>query len=184
MPSKTLPENAEIAEAVPEQDGVLLDTTYKLDDGDFNARNNRWYTYQYDEATFSEHPAEPPAASHKAVYEITETSRPPLFNKNCLTAANPEQCSNEAVLDWMQYAVEKPKAPGAQNQTPMHYVRFIVNKQGKVTYARIIPTTPPQTCAACEAATREAIAGMPSWMPAIREGQAVRVRVTLPVYYN
>ncbi|MFN7119798.1 MAG: energy transducer TonB [Saprospiraceae bacterium] len=176
---------------IPERDNVSVDEEYVADDGIYNPRNPQWYTYRYEnEAITSENPVvrsnnnqEKSGAAAPEVYEITETSRPPLFDKNCLTAANPEACSNEAVIDWMRYAVERPKLTD-QNQDVIHFVTFIINEKGQVENARIIPVQGQKICEPCQTATLEAVKGMATWLPAIRNGQAVKVRITLPVYYN
>lgn len=196
-PSDTVTDAVEKPARLPEQDNVKVSPDYIADSGIFNPRNNHWYTYQYTadeprEDITAENPVvrsenkqeRSGQVATKEVYEITETSRPPLFNKDCLTAANPEQCSNEAVIDWMKYAVARPNLPAAQTQEVVHFVTFIIDQNGNVSKAKIIPARKGPTCKPCQAATLEALAGMPAWLPAIRNAQAVKVQVTLPVYYD
>lgn len=179
----TSADEATVAERLPDQGGVGGDTLYKIDAGALNVRNPRWYTYRYDETTTTESQVQRAAnPSRDSMYEISERTRPPLYHENCLSAVNPEQCSNEAVIDWMQYAVERPRVPAALQNKLMHYVAFTVDEKGKADGIKIIAAT--QACTPCVAATEEAIAGMHSWIPALRDGKPVKVQVVLPVYYD
>lgn len=171
-------DTAEDSERIPDRDGVLVDSSNFAAAGTLNPRNLHWYTYRYME----EDNAGETAIALDSLYEISEMTRLPIFNKNCLSAEKPEECSNEAVIDWMRYAVERPKVADGQKQAPVHWVTFVIDEQGKVTLGRIIPSQ--QRCEPCEAATKEAIEGMHNWMPAVRDGQPVKVRVLLPVYYD
>lgn len=182
------------ADHILERDNVKADKAkaYVADDALYNPRNTHWYTYHYEnESITSETPIardnnnqeNPGDTTTQEVYDITETSRPPLFDKNCLTALNPEACSNEAVIDWMKYAVERPKSL-VSGQDMIHFVTFIIDKKGQVSDAKIMPTRHQKPCEPCKAATLEAVNGMATWLPAVRNGKTVRVRVIIPVYYD
>ena len=181
-PDASQTDAAEGSERIPDRDGVLVDSSNFVEAGVFNPRNSHWYTYRYIEQENAATRALESAIASDSLYEISEMTRLPIFNKNCLSAEKPEECSNEAVIDWMRYAVERPQAAAGQKKAPIHWVTFVIDERGKVTPGRIIPSG--QRCEPCEAATKEAIRGMPNWMPALRDGQPVKVRVMLPVYYD
>lgn len=196
-PDELVTEEVEKSERIPDRDNVAIDAEYIADAGIFNPRNMRWYTYRYaSDEPRKEITSENPVVraenlqerqgeiQTEEVYEISETSRPPLFNKNCLTSANPETCSNEAVIDWMKYAVERPQVTDLPTQKPVHFVTFLINEKGSVSAAKILAIKGQKPCEPCNTATLEAIAGMSDWMPAIRNGRAVKVQVTFPVYYD
>ncbi len=191
-PEEPTTESTEQSEGVPERDNIRVDEQYVADDGLYNPRNPRWYTYRYDtEGMHAENPIvrannnqeKSGFTNSDEVYDISETSRPPLFDKNCLTALNPEECSNEAVMDWMKYAVEKPTLSKPVNDV-VHFVTFIVDEKGQVSDATIVPTRQQNACEPCKNATLEAVNGMTTWLPAVRNGKAVKVRIIFPVYYD
>ena len=60
------------------------------------------------------------------------------------------------------------------------YVRFVVNKQGKVEKAEIIRSLSPD----CDKETLRVINMMPDWKPGIQKGQTVSVWYTLPIKFK
>jgi protein TonB len=61
----------------------------------------------------------------------------------------------------------------------MVFVRFIVEKDGKITNPKIIKGLGH----GCEDAAKNVIMSMPAWKPGMHEGKAVRVYHSLPIAF-
>lgn len=117
------------------------------------------------------------------IYTISQTDRPPLFSADCLTAKNPQRCSNNALAKWAAESVKYPEADLAEGSDGLEYVTFVINKKGQVTAIdRVI--TKKEACNGCSKAVLNAMLDMPDWQPAMLGGQPVNVVVTLPVRFQ
>lgn len=117
------------------------------------------------------------------IYTISQTDRPPLFTAECLTAANPQQCSNKALADWTEKSVKYPEADLAEGSDGLEYVTFVINKKGQVTSINRLDSK-QEACEGCSKAVLDAVLDMPDWQPAMLGGAPVDVMVTLPVRFK
>lgn len=60
------------------------------------------------------------------------------------------------------------------------YVSFVVNKEGKVTDAKVIKGIG----SGCDEESLRVVNLMPDWKPATQRGKAVKCRMNLPIRYN
>lgn len=159
------------------------------------------YTYNYveDEASgstatttdseskkASESKSTPPKLKVKntpVVYTVSQTDRPPLFSAECLTAKNPQQCSNAALESWAKKSVKYPAADLAEGSDGLEYVTFVINKYGKVSSIYRVDSK-KEACEGCSQAVLDAVLDMPDWQPALLGGNPVNVVVTLPVRFR
>lgn len=158
-----------------------------------------WYSYNYTEGEAVELEADEPTSkkapkAKKAppklkvkdtpvIYTVSQTDRPPLFSADCLTAKNPQRCSNNALAEWAQKSVKYPKADLADGSDGLEYVTFVITKYGKVSTINRVDSK-KEACEGCSKAVISAILDMPDWQPALLGGNPVNVVVTLPVRFR
>jgi outer membrane biosynthesis protein TonB len=161
---------------------------------DINERNADWYTYDYRDADpvdqknaqkvkSSENKNAPKAKARPVVYSVSQTDRPPLFSKDCLTAEDPEKCSNEALKAWVRDHVEYPEQELQTGTDGLEYVTFIINQEGRISSVRRVESK-MESCEGCSQAALSAVLKMPDWEPARLDGKPVSVVVTLPVRFR
>lgn len=159
-----------------------------------NERNAEWYTYDYREADPVDQKdgkkvkstGEKKAPSVKArpvIYTVTQTDRPPLFSKDCLTADDPEKCSNEALKAWVKEHVKYPEKELQTGTDGLEHVTFIINQHGRISSVRRVESK-QESCEGCGQAALNAVLEMPEWEPARVDGKPVSVIVTLPVRFR
>ncbi len=171
-----------------------------LDNNDIGPEPD-WYSYGYVEGDVPEPtpeatksttkkkadtkttPAKLRVSANPVIYTVSQTDRPPLFSADCLTAKNPQRCSNTALADWAKTSIKYPEADLADGSDGLEYVTFVINKKGEVTSINRVDTK-KEACAGCSKAVIAAILDMPDWQPAMLGGQPVNVVVTLPVRFR
>ena len=121
--------------------------------------------------------------STPVVYTVSQTDRPPLFSQDCLTAKNPQRCSNNALATWAKNSVKYPEADLAEGSDGLEYVTFIINKEGKVSSINRVESK-KEACEGCSHAVLTAMLDMPDWQPAMLGGRPVNVVLTLPVRFR
>jgi hypothetical protein len=150
------------------------------------------YDWEVDEANFTERaprvniqPINRDSSSHASPisYEVTATNRPPIFDSECLKAENPLSCSNEALKSFVQSIVETFEESEVDFVRDYDIVTFIVDKKGKVLGDVFIAPN-EKLCADCNKAAVRVVSKMNKWVPAIRNGEQVSVRVQVPIRYN
>lgn len=117
------------------------------------------------------------------IYTISQTDRPPLFTTDCLTAKDPQKCSNKALADWAKNSVKYPDADLADGSDGLEYVTFVINSKGEVTSINRVESK-KEACMGCSKAVLDAVLDMPNWQPAMLGGKPVNVVVTLPVRFK
>lgn len=158
-----------------------------------------WYSYNYTEEEVPEPTATEPTnkkapkakttppklkvRDSPVVYTVSQTDRPPLFTTDCLTAKNPQRCSNNALADWATKSVKYPAADLADGSDGLEYVTFVITKEGKVSTINRVESK-KEACDGCSKAVITAVLDMPDWQPAMLGGNPVNVVVTLPVRFR
>ncbi len=129
--------------------------------------------------------AEVPQANinEAAILDDISFNRPPLFDNACLTAENPEDCSNDAVQAWMREHLDYPSPALEEGHDGYEYATFTVRPNGQVFWSDIEVKSKDKPCDGCKQAVKAAIAQMPDWLPALRNGKAVSSEVALPVKF-
>ncbi|MBK9012979.1 MAG: energy transducer TonB [Saprospiraceae bacterium] len=183
----------------PDADGTAMenavDTTSHMAT-DMPAEDDHYdfsYNYVEDDVAFEKAKAAdakkastPPKLKVKdtpVIYTISQTERPPLFSAECLTAKNPQRCSNNALAAWAEKSVKYPEADLAEGSDGLEYVTFVINKRGEVTAINRVETK-QEACEGCSKAVLDAVLDMPDWQPAMLGGNPVNVVVTLPVRFK
>ena len=119
----------------------------------------------------------------KVVYTISETDRLPLFTSACVNAKDPEECSNEAVADFVKDNIEFPKSAIRKGHDGMEYVTFTIDENGEVS-DRLKLRSKDKPCADCGKAAMAVVSQMDKWQPAMKNGQPVAVEITLPIRFE
>ncbi len=117
------------------------------------------------------------------IYTVSQTDRPPLFTPDCLTAKNPQRCSNRALALWANKHVKYPETDLAEGSDGLEYVTFVINDKGKVSSISRVDSK-QEACEGCSKAVIDAVLEMPDWQPAMLGGKPVNVMVTLPVRFR
>lgn len=138
--------------------------------------NPKGYTYGYDEADKS-------GKSKDVSYYITEVDRPPMFSDKCLTKKQPMDCSNEAIQSYFSTNIEYPAQADRSQSDGLEYVTFTVEPDGSIG-PNFSVVTKEKSCKSCAEAAVKAIGAMPNWVPALKDGKAVRTILVLPVRFD
>lgn len=186
-----------------ERDSIRKDATVVQQKTIKNPRNENWYTYDYfseDGYSYETIPAKIKESEIKkvtssqekevvnleipmAVYTVSETDRPPLFNTSCLKASNPELCSNEAIEEFVKSNINFPNKALTKDHDGLEIVSFVINKSGEIE-DKIEVLSKDKPCSGCAKAAVEVVANMENWSPALVNGKPVKVRVSLPIRFE
>jgi TonB family protein len=116
-------------------------------------------------------------------YSPLEVDEAPVFGEACMNLVNPEDCTNDAIQEYFFNVISYPEEAKAQNQEGYYNVTFTLNENGEIgDDFRVIAKDNP--CEGCAQAAVNAIAQMPDWKPAMKDGQPVAIELTLPVRFN
>lgn len=125
----------------------------------------------------------PQVKAEPVVYTISQTDRPPLFSAECLNSEDPAKCSGKAMSQWMKKYIEYPEKALDNEQESVQYVTFVINQKGSISSITDVDSN-GKPCDGCSSAAVGAVADMPDWQPALRDGKPVSVVVTLPVRFK
>lgn len=84
------------------------------------------------------------------------------------------------LFKWLSANIKYPKEAQANKEQGRVIVRFVIDKDGKVTDAKVVRSISPSL-------NKEAlrlIEAMPQWKPGEKNGQPVAVRFTLPITFK
>jgi len=138
--------------------------------------NPKGYTYKYDETGNT-------GKAREVSYTISEVDRPPMFSENCLTKKKPFECSNEALQAYFSKNIEYPDQAERTQSDGLEYVSFTVEPDGSIGQNFSV-VTKEKSCKSCAAAAVKAVAAMPKWVPAMKDGKPVRTNLVLPVRFD
>ncbi len=125
----------------------------------------------------------PKVKAEPVIYNVSQTDRPPLFSSKCSTDSNPAKCSQNELKKWVREYIEYPENAQVQNQEGVQYVTFVINQKGIISTITDVDSQ-GQPCEGCSAAAVDAVAQMPDWQPAMKNGKPVSVVVTLPIRFK
>ena len=87
----------------------------------------------------------------------------------------------EALTAFVQEELNYPDEARAQQATGMVYVEFVIDEEGKVRNARVQRST---IAFGCEEEAVRVVSMMPDWQPAMKDGQPVKMEMTLPIKFE
>ncbi len=114
-------------------------------------------------------PTAPPSTTEEKTFEMFDISKPPSFP------------GGEAAM--MKYIGENLKYPPIARENNIQgtvVLTFVVGKDGSVGDIKVVK----DIGAGCGKESQRVIAAMPKWMPGEANGQAVKVRYTIPIRFK
>lgn len=121
--------------------------------------------------------------SEAKVFVVVEDMPIPwLYKTTCLEVdnANKYDCYLQQLGLWLAQEVDYPY-PAIKSKTEgTVVVRFVVNTEGAVTDLELVKDIGN----GCGKEALEAVGNMPDWIPGRQRGEAVNVRMTLPVQFR
>ncbi len=160
---------------------VTVDPEFEYDPNSFYYEVSERAELGISEATVT--PVSRPARKTAKTYTLPEVDRLPLFSEACLGEKDQEDCLNDAIRDYFRKNINYPDAAEQKRQNGTYYVTFVVDKNGKIGKDFKV-TTKKDPCEGCAKAAVDAVANMPQWVPAIKDGKPVKVELTLPVKFQ
>lgn len=114
-----------------------------------------------------------------------KTATPQTTKANMAVEVNPDKMpefpgGNKGLAEWLSANMKYPKEAQANKEQGRIVVRFVVNKDGKATDAKVVRSISPSI-------NKEAlrlIEAMPRWKPGEKDGQPVAVPFTLPITFK
>lgn len=115
---------------------------------------------------------------------VAEMDRPPVFDGYCLTQAEKIDCTNEQLQDYVKEHLEYPDEALNQEENGLVYVTFTLNEEGELEN-KLQVTSDENTCPGCADAAADLVRNMmDKWFPAIKDGEPVKVQLTLPFHFK
>ncbi len=138
--------------------------------------NPESYTYEY-----SEKPKK--GKARQVTYAVSEVDRPPLFSDKCQGKKRPMECSNEALKSYFRKNIQYPTQAEPTKSEGLEFVTFTIEPDGSIGQNFSV-VSKEKSCKSCAAAAVKAVASMPKWVPAMKDGKPVRVSLVLPVRFD
>jgi len=119
--------------------------------------------------------------SSSDAYNVTQVDRPPLMDQSCVNASNPMKCSEEKILAYIQKNV---KVPNDYRGASLEQVLVIIDENGKIENVKYVASGDQKACKGCQQAAVDVVSTMNNWIPAMKDGKAVPVKMTIPVKFG
>lgn len=85
-----------------------------------------------------------------------------------------------ALMQFLSQSVKYPKESYEKNVQGRVIATFVVEKDGSITEARIVKSVDPML----DAEALRVVNAMPNWTPGMQNGEAVRVKYTIPITFR
>ncbi|MEM9921700.1 MAG: energy transducer TonB [Bacteroidota bacterium] len=122
-------------------------------------------------------------ANPDEIYGEGKLDRPPLFGENCTASKSFEACTDQALQKYFSENIEYPMTARRNGNDGLEHLIFVVNEMGQIE-GNIKVLSKEGSCSSCAKAAVDAIANMPLWTPARRNGLAVKSKVILPIRFD
>ncbi|MFK8104676.1 MAG: energy transducer TonB [Saprospiraceae bacterium] len=113
----------------------------------------------------------------------TQVEQMPYF-KGCEAYDNGDEqkrnCSNQALIAYLANHLIYPAGAKAKGLEGTVYVSFVIDENGRLTQPYLIRDIGGD----CGQAALDVIQSMPRWEPGIHHGQAVKVKLNLPIQFS
>lgn len=117
------------------------------------------------------------------VYGPASLDQMPLFSSDCIEKKDKVACSNEALQTYLKENLNYPKQAIRKNHDGLEKLFLVIDENGKIEGSiKVISKDKP--CASCAQAAVDAVANMPAWVPAKKDGKAVKSKIILPVRFD
>ena len=113
----------------------------------------------------------------------TKRDRPPLLEYACLGNESMEECASNAVSAYVVKNLKYPAAAKKPGVSGYEMIRFTVDAEGQISpTVRVVSEHP--VCEGCAEAAVAVVQQMPTWIPALENGEPVATEITLPVRFD
>lgn len=114
---------------------------------------------------------------------LTEADQMPYFmgcEKSAPASEEKRACSNEHLIRFISNHLVYPGEAKEVGVEGTVYVSFVVDEKGMVMSPKVIR----DIGAGCGKAALDVLRNMPAWEPAIHQGEAVKVKLNVPIYFS
>ena len=114
------------------------------------------------------------------LYRSNEVDTPALFSASCQQNENKAKCSQSMLREYIKNNLVKPmKGPETKQR---EVISFTILPDGSIG-KNIRSISKKEVCTGCRAAAINVLSTMPKWVPAMKEGKAVAMSMTVPVTF-
>lgn len=121
-----------------------------------------------------------PIASVDRVYRSNEVDVAALFSASCKNEKNQSQCSKTMFREYITENLVNPNQ--GQEIKQREVITFTIMPDGSIG-KNVRSITKKEVCTGCKAEAIKVVSNMPKWIPAMKEGKAVAVSMTVPVTF-
>ena len=109
------------------------------------------------------------------VYNETQVDTKAMFG-NCSTA----ECSEKKILSFVKDNIQFPKNQNLLDES-LEQVLIVINKNGSLEDVKYVASSNDEGCPVCQQAAVDVVGKMKNWKPAMKDGKAVAMKMTIPV---
>lgn len=114
------------------------------------------------------------------LYRSNEVDTPALFSASCQQNENKAKCSQSMLREYINNNLVKPNK--GQEIKQREVISFTIMPDGSIG-KNIRSISKKEVCTGCRSAAIKVISTMPNWVPAMKEGKAVAMSMTVPVTF-
>lgn len=122
-------------------------------------------------------------AKGMAIFEHTEVDQKPIYTSACQNSEDQWKCTVESVGEFVQKNIEWPENALKKGQDGREEVTFVVMPDGTVgNIKHVVSKETP--CEGCQQAAVDVVSKLEGWKPGMKDGEAVAVKLTLPIKFK
>lgn len=114
------------------------------------------------------------------LYRSNEVDTPALFSASCQQNENKAKCSQNMLREYIKNNLANPNKDQETKQREV--ISFTILPDGSIG-KNIRSISKKEVCTGCRAAAIKVLSAMPKWVPAMKEGKAVAMSMTVPVTF-
>lgn len=113
-----------------------------------------------------------------AVFNETQVDSKAIFG-DCSTA----ECSENKILSFIKENIVLPKNENLLDES-LEQVLVVVDETGNIANVKFVASGNQKGCPACQQAAVDVVGKMKKWKPAMKDGNPVAVKMTIPVKFK
>ena len=118
------------------------------------------------------------STSTSAVLNETQVDSKAMFG-DCATV----KCSEEKILSFIKDNIVLPKNKNTLDNS-LEQVLVVVDKNGAIGDVKFVASSNSKGCPTCQQAAVDVVGKMKNWKPAMKDGNPVAVKMTIPVRFK
>lgn len=119
------------------------------------------------------------AVDGNTIFEIVG-EMPRYAGCDTVAAEDVQNCTFNGIVKHVQTTLKYPEEAKKDSADGVSMVTFVVQKNGEIADIKIAKPL----CKSCDAEALRVVKAMPNWIPGKQEGQAVNVRMNLPIQFR